>query len=421
MADQPRTIWSRLKWVLAPFIGLVSGAAMMYVSAVFNEVVRPAKPLANFAVETDGLTATFHNRYAGEGWWDFGDGSALEPATPDQESITHTYAKAGSYSAKLTVRNFVGDENNRAVPVEVTVQSTTTPTTPVIIGLDATPASSDHSAPATFRVFAQTANAERCLWDLGADRAIEVVSDSMSKQERFFTFATPGEHVVQLTVLNGHEAVRRSVSVKVDPPRPGAFVARLIITDRGMRIDKRPMVERLPVMMGKKPQDPITIDRTITPRHGFSIVEAKMGHADPAFSNLKLAVSTDHRSLHVTGTVTPTAAMIEAATPPTIPIVMSLEKQQQLNSPPTEIAASVNAPGYVVLPLPPLPPGMAKSNRTMTLELHGAEGGWQLPLQSGSSVIECQSHRLAVATTFSDKDLRVEIRPAATSITMRGN
>src|SRR5580700_6848929 len=167
MPDQPRTFWSRLKPIAGPFIGLASGAAMMYASAIVNQVVKPAKPLANFAVETDGLSATFHNRYAGVGWWDFGDGSALEPATADQESITHTYLKPGTYSAKLTVLNFVGDQNDRAVPVEVSVQSTMNPAPPLIVGLDATPGSSDHSAPATFRIFAQTANAERCLWDLG--------------------------------------------------------------------------------------------------------------------------------------------------------------------------------------------------------------------------------------------------------------
>src|SRR5579871_6995221 len=119
MADQPRTLWSRFKFILGPFIGLASGAAMMYATAIINSVVKPAKPLANFAVEADGLTVTFHNRYAGEGWWDFGDGSALEPATADQESISHTYLKPGTYSAKLTVQNFVGDSNDRSVPIQV--------------------------------------------------------------------------------------------------------------------------------------------------------------------------------------------------------------------------------------------------------------------------------------------------------------
>ena len=33
--------------------------------------------------------------------------------------MTHTYTKPGSYTVKLTVRNFLGDENERSVPVDV--------------------------------------------------------------------------------------------------------------------------------------------------------------------------------------------------------------------------------------------------------------------------------------------------------------
>ena len=52
------------------------------------------------------------------GWWDYGDGSPLEPFAADQPTITHTYAKPGSYSVKLVVRNFTSDENERTVAVE---------------------------------------------------------------------------------------------------------------------------------------------------------------------------------------------------------------------------------------------------------------------------------------------------------------
>jgi hypothetical protein len=399
------------------FFGILSGVAAMYATAIVNQVVKPVKPLANFAVETDGLTATFHNRYAGEGWWDFGDGSALEPATADQESISHTYLKPGTYSAKLTVQNFVGDSNDRSVPIQVTVQSTTN-SSPIIGAFDAMATSSDHSAPATYRFFAQTANAERCLWDLGPDRGVEVVSEAMGKQERYVTFAAPGQHTVQLTVLNGDQAIHRSVTVQVDPPRPGAFVARLLVTDRGARIDKRQTIERIPVTLARNPRDVVPIDRKISPRHGFSIVEAKLGHVDPAFGNLKLSVAADHRSLQVTGSLTPTAAMIEASSPPAIPILMSLERQQQLTSPPAEIVASIVAPGTGKLPLPAIPNNVTKPERTMTLELHGADGSWQLPIQNSSNIIEYQGRRLTVATAYSEKEVRIDIKPAAASVTM---
>jgi hypothetical protein len=198
-------------------------------------------------------------------------------------------------------------------------------------------------------------------------------------------------------------------------------VARLLVTDRGTRVEKRQFVERLPVTLGRTPRDTVAIDRTITPRHGFSIVEARIGHVDPAFSDLKLAVAADHRSLHVTGSLAPTAAMVDATAPPAVPIIMSLERQQQLANPAVEIAAAITAPGSVSLPLPAPPSGVAKPERTMLLELRGADGGWQLPLQSTTSVIEYQSHRIIVATTLSEKELRIDIKPAATSVTMHQN
>src|SRR5262245_12629836 len=148
------------KWLFGSLAGLISGAAAMYATALFNEVVKPARPLANFAVETDGLTATFHNRFAGEGWWDFGDGSELEPAQHDQASISHTYAKPGTYAVKLTVRNIIGDEHDRTVSLGVTVSQNAAPQ-PVIGKLDVQPVGASRTAPATFRLAAQTTNAER--------------------------------------------------------------------------------------------------------------------------------------------------------------------------------------------------------------------------------------------------------------------
>src|SRR6266849_5833345 len=108
MAEQ-KSVKGWLKTLFGTMLGLASGAAAMYISPLVNGVIKPGRPLANFAVETDGLTATFHNRYTGEGWWDFGDGSPLEPAMHDQASLSHTYPRPGTYTAKLTVRNFIGE------------------------------------------------------------------------------------------------------------------------------------------------------------------------------------------------------------------------------------------------------------------------------------------------------------------------
>src|SRR5437667_12632476 len=105
-----------LKTIIGTVTGLFSGAAMMYLTPLVERVVKPAKPLANFAVEQQSLTVTFHNcSNGGEGWWDFGDGSPLEPVSPKQPSITHSYANSGAYTAKMSIHNFVGDESERSV------------------------------------------------------------------------------------------------------------------------------------------------------------------------------------------------------------------------------------------------------------------------------------------------------------------
>ncbi|HSQ57094.1 MAG TPA: PKD domain-containing protein, partial [Gemmata sp.] len=108
-----------MKAAILGTVGLGGGIAGTYATQVVNTVIKPTKPVANFSVATDGLAVTCQNQASGEsGWWDFGDGTSLVPFTLDQP-VTHTYAKPGSYTVKLTVRNFLGDENDRSVPVEV--------------------------------------------------------------------------------------------------------------------------------------------------------------------------------------------------------------------------------------------------------------------------------------------------------------
>src|SRR5438045_1217889 len=72
------------KAILTSIFGLFSGACLMYLSPLVDKVIKPSKPVANFAYQAQGLKVTFQNRSTGgqEGWWDFGDGSALEPFMP---------------------------------------------------------------------------------------------------------------------------------------------------------------------------------------------------------------------------------------------------------------------------------------------------------------------------------------------------
>ncbi|MEY4394759.1 MAG: hypothetical protein RL595_2008, partial [Planctomycetota bacterium] len=50
-----------VKMVIGTIGGLLSGAAAMYVTPLVDKVVRPAKPIANFSYEKDGLKVRFQN------------------------------------------------------------------------------------------------------------------------------------------------------------------------------------------------------------------------------------------------------------------------------------------------------------------------------------------------------------------------
>src|SRR5208282_6115880 len=102
-----------IKTLATSLAGALSGAVLMYASPLVDMVIKPANPIANFQSQANGLTVTMQNKSTGghEGWWDFGDGSALEPFVPDQAAVTHAYAKPASYTVKLTLKNLVGEQN----------------------------------------------------------------------------------------------------------------------------------------------------------------------------------------------------------------------------------------------------------------------------------------------------------------------
>src|SRR5262245_55296214 len=82
-----------LKAGILGFLGLGGGIAGTYLTAVVDTVVKPAKPVANFAIAADGLNLTCQNQASGEsGWWDFGDGTPLEPFAADKHPA-HNYTK----------------------------------------------------------------------------------------------------------------------------------------------------------------------------------------------------------------------------------------------------------------------------------------------------------------------------------------
>lgn len=407
------------KTIIGTVAGLISGGAVMYLSPLVDRVVKPPKPLANFAVETDGLTATFHNRYAGEGWWDFGDGSPLEPAVPQQASISHTYNKPGAYPTRLIVRNFIGDEHERLVSVEVTVSANAS-VTPVITHFEAIPVSADRSAPASFRLVAKAKDAERTLWDLGGDRPLEVATESLANQERFITFAAAGQHVVQLTALSGNQAVKRQLVIDVAPPRADTLIARLRVTDRGHKMERMQTTEMVPIAMNRQ-SGTQKIERRVAVRTGCKITKAELGQVDPAFKNLKLQITPDKRFATLTGEVAMSSEMMKSPNPPTVPIVLAQERQVTMNAPPAEVTTALTPGQIAVLPMPSMPADTTNMKRQIALEIRdGAKALWQDVLPSKSNGLYWRGQRWLVQVSAQGNELRLQLMPAGAPVSSIG-
>jgi hypothetical protein len=419
-ASKPSKGIGWFKAIFGAVAGLVSGAVMMYISPLVDSVVKPPKPLANFAVETDGLTATFHNRYAGEGWWDFGDGSPLEPASLDQASISHTYSKPGTYSSRLIVRNFIGDEHERTVSVEVTVTNTNA-ATPALTQFEAIPVSADRSAPASFKLVAQSKDAERLLWDLGAERPLEVATENLAKQERTITFATPGQHVVQLTALGGNQAVKRQLIIDVAPPRQDTLIARLRVSDRGNKMEQWQSTEMVPLAMQRKSGGQ-KIERRVAARTGAVINKAELGQVDPAFKNLKIQISADRRFATISGEAAMTQDMMKSPNHPTIAVLVTQERQMKMSAPPAEVTTALTPGSVAVLPMPTAVGEQAGVQRQMSLEIRdGGKVLWQDSLPAKSNGLYWRNQRWVVQAAAHGNDLRLQLVPSGSPVSSPNN
>ena len=71
----------------------------------------PSRPDSGFKAAVSGLTATFTDSSTNgpSGWvWDFGDGSGIPAGADPTPNPSHTYARAGTYTVKLTASNAGG-------------------------------------------------------------------------------------------------------------------------------------------------------------------------------------------------------------------------------------------------------------------------------------------------------------------------
>lgn len=418
---KPSATGKVLGWLKAGVVslfGLLSGAAIMYASPLLDRVIKPAAPLANFQAEIDGSKVVFHNRSSGghEGWWDFGDASALEPFVSNQD-VTHTYDKPGVYTVKLSLKNILGEPNERSVPVTLDAA----PPVPAIDAFKVEPLQTTSYAPASFRVSAQFKNANLCIWAIGDEQPLEVITDATTTQDRMATFKQPGNYVIRFAIFNGKQVVERVEKVRVNPQPAGVTTALVQVTYESARFAT---VQTTPTLKIQPPQDfkdaTFRFTRDIPAQAGFEITQAKLAQAPPAHvKSYRLDISVDKHTVKLTGELVRQAATLTNRNPPLLawdaPVVLTQDRHGAAQKRPAQQAAmTLNVPGVTELPLPAVNNGWVAKGRALDLELRKDGNvvwrGTQMPRNAVVTLGNNTVYNLTV-TEAADK-LRIEVTPA---------
>jgi PKD domain len=402
-----------VKTLVGAVAGIFGGAAMMYVSPLVDRIVKPAKPMANFAVEQQGLSVQFHNRSSGgeSGWWDFGDGSPLEPFSSQQTTVIHTYTNPGTYIAKLILRNFLGDEHERSVTLQLENPRTEPPS---IVGLEAIPVSPGAYAPATFRIVGRTHNTDLCIWDFGDDRPLEISNESLGQQERMVTFNKPGGYLVKMAAVKGKQAVERSEIVYINEPPRGTVTAILHISDQATRVETIETPITLAETFPPNSKEAVhRIDRQIPAQQGFTILEARLeGSLEHGARNLRVAANPDGRSARLTGELVREGNSTNAV----IRVTLKQERRTQVSRPVVQMTATMTVPGAALLNLPPLPADWSEPQRLVRLELRdGDRIAWQQAALPRSASVVVQNRPCTLSGVAHGNQVRLDLTEATST------
>lgn len=367
------TVKGWLKGVLGSIVGLASGAALMYLTPLVNNAIKPAKPVSNFAAQAAGLNVTFNNRSTGavQGWWDFGDGSALEPFDPKLETVTHNFAKPGSYTVKLSLQNLIGDESERSVTVPIDGDSA-----PAKIDIDAfkfEPAVPGQTA--LYRLQAKVAGATHCILCAGDSHPMEII-DEPGQIDRLVSFDEAGKHTFRIAAMNGKQVVEKTQDVHVGAGERGGLLAKLKVSYEAVRVQR--YVKNVHIHVGwladlQDPVSPFHKERLADP--GCTLADlVVVNKSDPkAPRKLDCQPSPDKTKIILTGElVRPTGLLTPKQTAPSwlaeVKATMERRSQPQLVSR-GDVAMAI-APGRAVkIPLQPLGDGYEPIRAHVTLEL----------------------------------------------------
>jgi PKD repeat protein len=378
------TLAGWMKALISSVIGLVSGAVLMYLTPLVNNAIKPPKPVANFATQTTGLSVDFNNRSTGgvQGWWDFGDGSALEPFDPKTENVNHAYAKPGSYSVKLSLANLLGEENDRTAAVIVTADSAAA-AGPAIDQFDLHPLDRRQVAPANYQLTGKVKNADYCILCYGDARPMEIL-DATVAQHRYVTFEQAGKYTIRLAAVNGKQVIEQTRTIQVGANDGSTPLAKLIVTYDAVHVER--FVKPDWIHAGwqgdtKQAISPFRKERLADP--GCTIVSAELASKDDkSVRNLKAEISADKKKVVVSGElVRPTGVMAPSGAAPhwVGELKLGMErrgKQQTINR--GDIAMSVDFNTVMRLPMQPMHDRYEIVGKKVTLQLwDGSRKVWE--------------------------------------------
>ncbi|HZZ80421.1 MAG TPA: PKD domain-containing protein [Gemmataceae bacterium] len=369
------TVTNWVKGIVTSIFGLLSGAALMYLTPVVNNVVKPAKPIANFAAQVNGPSVQFNNRSTGgtEGWWDFGDGSALEPFDPKAENITHTYKKPGTYSAKLSLQNLIGESSERAAPVTVDADA---PASKVeLASFDLIPITPRETAPAVYRLQAKVAGATHCILCRGDHRPMEIIDDP-NRLDQLISFDEMGTYTVRLAAVNGKQLIEKAQEIFVGANEGGELLAKVKVSYQAVRVERVTKTWRIHCGWQGDLNDPYSSfrrERQADP--GTIIVGAEIvNKADETTPrNLECKLSEDRTKVVLTGElVRPTGVLLQTQTAPRwlATVKATLERRSAPRTlQPDEVTMAVGPGRSVKIPMQALRQGWEPVKAQVSMEL----------------------------------------------------
>src|ERR1043166_89844 len=359
MGDEAKKsgIGTAVKWIFTSLFGLASGAVLMYLTPLVNHAVKPPEPVANFGFAAQGLNVSFQNKStnATDGWWDYGDGSPLEPFSPKQDTVSHAYTKAGTYMVKLSLTNLFNEKAERTVTVNVDGASAAAP---AIEQFDVAPLSPGMAAPAVFHVVAKVKNADQLIWVYDGARQTEITStDTSGMVEKWITANDPGSYRFRLVAMSGKQIVEMAgkpqlVGVPADPGTPMAMV-KVAYAD-AVQVERKDATINVRLPWQSDCKDSTCQAHGDWGWPGYQVIKAELvpGKVDKLKALPKVEIAPDKSKVIVTGEMLKPNILNKLISDACqVPVKVTLEKKLAAAPKEYNLPMAINVPGTTKIPV----------------------------------------------------------------------